>query len=61
MAVFFVIVLITVLLACVVSPLTWGRGMTHGSSSVPADSGETAGDGEEDTTEIKRCLDVNQS
>jgi len=35
--------------------------MTHGSSSDTDDSGETACDGEEDTTEIKRCLDVNQS
>lgn len=35
--------------------------MTRGSSSDTADSGETTCDGEEDTTEIKRCLDVNQS
>lgn len=42
------------------SPLTWVE-MKRGSSSDTADSVETACDGEEDTTEIKRCLDVNQS
>lgn len=60
MTVFFVIVPQSCLHVCM-SPLTWGGEMTHGSSSDTDDSGETACDGEEDTTEIKRCLDVNQS
>lgn len=59
MAVFFVIVSQSCLHVCM-SPLTWVE-MTHGSSSDTDDSGETACDGAEDTTEIKRCLDVNQS
>ena len=61
LAVFFVMVLITALLACVHVAIDMGGELTRGSSSDTADSGETTCDGEEDTTEIKRCLDVNQS
>lgn len=49
------------LLACVHVAIDMGGELTRGSSSDTADSGETTCDGEEDTTEIKRCLDVNQS
>lgn len=59
MAVFCVMVL-RLCLHVLMSPLTWVE-MKRGSSSDTADSVETACDGEEDTTEIKRCLDVKQS
>lgn len=58
MAVFFVIVPQSCLHVCM-SPLTWGGEARKYTDT--DDSGETACDGEEDTTEIKRCLDVNQS